>query len=115
MILGGFLVVWGLACAAVAFPYGLVPGVVLVFLGVMRLTADQMKKRKERKAKEKARVKFEREQKAREDKLNTMRVFEDASSDSADYQCEETREIVTICNDDISGTRASTSEGLFWW
>ena len=37
------------------------------------------------------------------------------SSDSADYQCEETREIVTICNDDISGTRASTSEGLFWW
>ena len=41
MILGGFLVVWGLACAAAAFPYGLVPGVVLVFLGVMRLTADQ--------------------------------------------------------------------------
>lgn len=26
MILGGFLVVWGLACAAAAFPYGLVPG-----------------------------------------------------------------------------------------
>ena len=79
MILGGFLVVWGLACAAAAFPYGLVPGVVLVFLGVMRLTADQRKKRKAQKAKEKARVKFEREQKAREDKLNTMRVFEDAS------------------------------------